>query len=78
MRIKINIQTYTRNIKTKVTNNKINDGNDGRKKMLLDLETKIQIKIGEIVEVYKEILLLSKVFPDDGNFKIALLREKSD
>lgn len=44
--------------------------------MLLDLETKIQIKIGEIVEVYKETLLLPTVFPDDGNFKIALLREK--
>ena len=44
--------------------------------MLLDLETKMQIKIDEIIEVYKETLLLSKVFPDDGNFKIALLREK--
>ncbi|MDA8298722.1 MAG: hypothetical protein M0Z57_01785 [Deltaproteobacteria bacterium] len=44
--------------------------------MLLDRETKIQMKIDEIVEVYKETLLLSKVFPDDGDFKIALLREK--
>lgn len=46
------------------------------KKMLISLETKIQMKIDEIVEVYKETLLLSKVFPDDGDFKIALLREK--
>ena len=44
--------------------------------MFLDRETKIQMKINEIVEVYKETLLLLKAFPDDGDFKIALLREK--
>ena len=44
--------------------------------MLLDLETKIQMKIDEIVEVYKETLLLPTVFPDDEYFKIALLSEK--
>ena len=40
MLIKINIQTYTRNIKTKVTNNKINDGNDGNFKIALLREKK--------------------------------------
>ena len=40
MRIKINIQIYTRNIKTKVTNNKINDGNDGNFKIALLREKK--------------------------------------
>ena len=44
--------------------------------MLLDRKTKIQMKIDEIVEAYKETLLLSKVFPDDEYFKIALLSEK--
>ena len=44
--------------------------------MLLDRETKIQMKINEIMEVYKETLLLLKVFPDDEYFKLALLREK--
>ncbi len=44
--------------------------------MLINRETKMQMKIDEIVEVYKETLLLSKVFPDAEDFKIALLREK--
>ena len=42
--------------------------------MLSEQEIKNQIR--ELVEVYKRTLLLSKVFPDNKTYKIALAREK--